>query len=120
MEDRIDFGYQFKDGLMTSDFYIPEYDMIIEMDGPCHFFQDRQSTIEGQNQEIDMSRIRDLTAYTRPKSRQKTNIKKSLCSKFVDFDFQAHNIMYLLGRLNTCKDDPTVVRHFVEKIENEL
>ena len=39
MEDRIDFGYQFKDGLMTSDFYIPEYDMIIEMDGQKSFYK---------------------------------------------------------------------------------
>jgi len=47
MDERIIFGHQLKEGLMSSDFYFPEHDMIIELDGPCHFFQDRNSIIEG-------------------------------------------------------------------------
>ena len=90
MDERIKFGYQLKDGLMTSDFYFPEYDMIIELDGPCHFFQDRHSCIDAEGfayHELGMQHIRDLSEYVNPKSRLKTKLKRSMCSKFVVFDF---------------------------------
>jgi len=91
MDNRIKFGYQVMNGLMTSDFYIPEYDMIIEIDGPCHFFQDRFSIVEGTGDDekfgIGMNLIRDISEYSMPKSRLKTRLKRNMCSKLVVFDF---------------------------------
>ena len=38
-DQKVVIGYKYLDGLYSCDFYLKEFDMVVEFDGPCHFFQ---------------------------------------------------------------------------------
>ena len=38
IDKKVVYGYRILGGISQSDFYLKEYDLIIEFDGPCHFF----------------------------------------------------------------------------------
>lgn len=105
IKDKAVMGKVLFNGLTSIDVYIPSHDLIIEFDGPKHFFQDRDTSEvkvdtnkiasnpkEAKEKEfvetaqfVDL--IKDLEPYQTPRSRLLQDLKRSQAKKFIAFDF---------------------------------
>ena len=107
-QDRVVFSHQICEGLKSVDIYVPEWDLVIEFDGPPHYLQSRISQLEQKThiefEELDnhMMSLANLDPFLKPQSRILNRIMASQHKKVVHFDYQAHNVLYHMGVLGRC------------------
>lgn len=92
--DEVKFGQMVAGGLTRSDIYIPMWDLVIEFDGPCHYFQKRNASEVTANPsssddqlETQFSMMDDLTPYMCPATKLLDRIVKKHHKRSVRFDF---------------------------------
>ena len=80
---------------MVCDVYFPDLDLIIEFDGPVHYFQP-QSSIVDPHKEIFGANIEfpDLSDFKMPSYKLQERIVGAKHKKIIRFDYQVHNYMY--------------------------
>mmetsp|Transcript_37694 Transcript_37694/g.57732 ORF Transcript_37694/g.57732 Transcript_37694/m.57732 type:complete len:105 (+) Transcript_37694:845-1159(+) len=100
--DDVYFGYPIMDGLTKADVYIPIFDMIIEFDGPAHFVQTDLTTppVDASSEDNEIMKqiegLQDLEPYQMKTNALVERIVKSQHKKVLRFDYQVHNILYVL------------------------
>ena len=90
--DQIEFGKVIGGGLTTVDIFVPRYNLIILLDGPCHFVERPISAQQGIDK-LSFGDLPDLKDYYKASDRLAAKILRRH-HKVVKFDYQAHNIIY--------------------------
>ena len=60
--------------------------------------------------------MKDITQFSLPNAKMNDKIVRHFHKKVVRFDYQAHDILYQRGLLQSGQDHPEQLEHFVKKI----
>ena len=71
------------DGLTRVDLYVPEHDMVILIDGPCHYLEKNHYNERPQN----FNEVKDLTEFMLPSTKMMDKILRHYHKRVLHFDY---------------------------------
>ena len=83
-------GREIGGGLSRCDVYVPEHDLVVMFDGPCHFLEQFHTS----DRPMSYKEMKNLTPFYLANSLMNDKIVRHFHQRVVRFDYQAHDILY--------------------------